>query len=198
MIFKTKFNVGLLTTTLLVGILSFTLSCNNNPKVEDTKDIAEEHNDAKYDNTNKEKDAQFLVNAAEINLEEVQLGILAQQRSKTKIVVDLGKMMEDSHNESMIQLKELAVKKIVTIPSTPTDNAKESYKNLDAKTGKDFDNAYCSLMVDGHTNAITLFEKASTESSDSDIKAWALATLPLLRTHLDNAINCQKECEKIK
>lgn len=198
MISKTNLNARILTSSLFLATLSFTLSCNDKPKVEDPKVIAEVHNDAKYDNTAKKNDTQFLVNTAEINLEEIQLSVLAQQRSKTKMVIDLGKMMEDSHNGLMAELTDFASKKIVTIPSTPTDNAKESYKKLDSKTRKDFNNAYCSLMVHGHTNAITIFERASTESIDRDIKAWAIAILPLLRKHLDNAIDCQKEYEKIK
>jgi putative membrane protein len=196
MIVKTKFNVVPRTAILLLAVVSFALSCNETPKIEDTKDVAEEHNDAKYDNTTKEKDAQFLVNAAEIQLEEIQLGNLAQQKSKTKIVIDLANMMVESHTTSMTDLTALAKSKIVTIPSTPNDNANESYKRLNELTGKDFDKDYCKLMVDGHTSAVTLFEKASTEAVDNDIKAWASATLPVLRTHLDNAINCQKECEE--
>lgn len=194
---KTNFKSTLVKTTIIASLIIGTLSCSESAKVEDTKVIAEEHNDAKFDNTSKEKDAQFLVNAAEINLEEIQLSQLARQKSKTKIVIDLGKMMEEGHTTLMNELTPLAAKVIVTIPTTATDNAKESLKKLDEKTGKEFDNAYCKLMVDGHTSAVSLFEKASTESADSNIKTWATATLPILRKHLDEAINCQKECEKI-
>lgn len=195
MIFTTKLNLGFVTAIFFTAMSLFTLSCINDSKVEDTKDVAEEYNEAKYDNTTKEKDAQFLVDAAEINLEEIQFSILAQQKSKTKMVIDLGKMMEENHNTAMNELITLASRKIVTIPTTATNETKQSYEKLEAKTGKEFDNAYCALMVDGHTNAITLFEKASTVSTDSDIKAWALATLTILRTHLDQAITCQKAIE---
>jgi putative membrane protein len=195
---KTNFKSTLVKTTIIASLIIGTLSCSESAKVEDTKVVAEEHNDAKFDNTSKEKDAQFLVNAAEINLEEIQLSQLARQKSKTKIVIYLGKMMEEGHTTLMNELTPLAAKVIVTIPTTATDNAKESLKKLDEKTGKEFDNAYCKLMVDGHTSAVSLFEKASTESADSNIKTWATATLPILRKHLDEAINCQKECEKSK
>ena len=72
------------------------------------------------------------------------------------------------------------------------------YKKLNEKTGKDFDNAYCKLMVDGHTSAVALFEKASVESTDAEIKSWATEILPILRTHLDKSITCQKACEQSK
>jgi putative membrane protein len=198
MTFKTNFKIGLLKYACLLALIIGAISCNDDAKVEDTKDLAEEHNDAKFDNTAKEKDAQFLVNAAEINLEEIELGQLAQQKSKNKLVTDLGKMMQEAHQTSMNDLTALAAKKIITIPNTATENAKEVFKKLDEKSGKEFDNEYCKLMVDGHTKAISIFDNASTESNDADIKAWALATLPTLRQHLDHAISCQKECEKVK
>lgn len=198
MTFKTNLKIGMLKYACLLALIIGALSCNEDAKVVDTKDLAEEHNDAKFDNTAKEKDAQFLVNAAEINLEEIELGQLAQQKSKNKLVTDLGKMMQEAHQTSMNDLTALAAKKVITIPNTATENAKEAFKKLDEKSGKEFDNDYCKLMVDGHTKAISIFDKASTESNDADIKAWALATLPTLREHLDHAISCQKECEKMK
>ncbi len=170
-------------------------SCKNN-KPEDAKDVAEEHNDAKFDK-NKD-DAQFLVNAAEINLEEIQLAELAEHNSNVTEVKNLGKMMEEEHSKCLSDLAGLAKKKSITIPTSATEKAQNTYKDLSKKTGLDFDKKYCDMMVSGHKDAIALFEKASTESVDADIKEWALATLPTLRTHLDHAITCQKVCDKIK
>lgn len=53
------------------------------------------------------------------------------------------------------------------------------------------------MIVNGHQYAIELFEKASTECTDPDIKAWVAATLLTLRTHFGHALMCQKECEKM-
>ena len=54
------------------------------------------------------------------------------------------------------------------------------------------------MMVSGHKDAISTFEKASTESTDADIKQWATGMLPGLRTHLDHAMMCQKKSDKMK
>ena len=178
-------------------IILFVTSCSNNSKPEDTKEVAEEHNDAKFDNNKQEKDAQFLVNAAEINLEEIKLGQLAQERGNVSHVKELGKMMEDAHSKSLAALTALAKTKTITVPTTPTENAMDAYKKLNDKSGKDFDKAYADMMVSGHKDAINTFEKASKNSEDADIKNWASTMLPDLRKHLDHAIKCQKECEKI-
>lgn len=191
---KTPSTIVYLTYCTIIFFLS---SCGNNSKPEDTKEVAEEHNDAKFDNKKQEKDAQFLVNAAEINLEEIKLGQLAQERGNASHIKELGKMMEEAHSKSLVELNALAKTKIITIPTSPTDNAMESYKNLNSKSGNDFDKAYADMMVNGHKDALNTFEKASENSNDADIKNWASTMLPDLRKHLDQAIKCQKECEKI-
>ena len=71
-----------LKSTLFFSILITLVSCNNDQK-SDSKDVAEEHNDAKFNNNDTERDAQFLVNASEINLEEMKLAELAQQNGYT-------------------------------------------------------------------------------------------------------------------
>lgn len=183
---------------LLILLFSITVvSCSNSQKGEDTKEIAEEHNDAKFEDNDKEKDAQFLVNAAEINLEEISLGQLAQKNGNTADLKELGKMMEAGHTKSLTELTLLAQQKLITIPTSSTNDAQESHKKMDKKSLENFDKEYCDKMVKSHKDAISLFEKASTESTDSDIKAWATLTLQELRTHLDHALTCQQKLEKM-
>ena len=182
----------------LIAATLFGVSCNNDPKAEDTKDIAIEKNEAKFDSATTEKDAKFLVNAAEINLEEIKLGRLAEQMGRTERVKELGQMMDDAHSKCMSSLATLAATKSITIPTTATNDALSAYKSLNNKSGADFDAAYCDMMVSGHKDAIGMFEKAAAESNDADIRQWAAETLPELRKHLDHSITCQKECEKNK
>ncbi len=181
--------------SLLLIFITVLPSCNN-AKPEDTKEVAEEHNDAKFDNA-KEDDANFLVSAAETNLEDIQLGQLAQTNSVNADVKSLGKMMEIEYTKSLSELQALAAKKQITIPTSLTDDGQDANKKLMDKQGKNFDKEYCDMMVSGHKDAISKFEKASTAATDPDIRTWALSMLPALRLHLDRSITCQKECEKI-
>ncbi len=61
------------------------------------------------------------------------------------------------------------------------------------KSGKAFDKAYVNQMVDDHKKAVKLFEDASQNCKDPDLKAFAAKTLPTLKMHLDsiNAIHDQ-------
>ena len=180
----------------IIVIFIITMSSCSSKKAEDTKEVAQEHNDAKFDNAT-EKDAQFLVSAAEINLAEIQLGQIAQKSGMMTAVKNLGKMMEQGHTKALTDLEALAGKKQITVPMSLTDEGKEAARKLEDKTGKDFDKAYCDMMVTGHKDAISKFEKASTDATDPEIREWALGMLPALRSHLDESITCQKKCEKM-
>ena len=178
----------------IIGISS--CNSNNAKKPADTKDVAEEHNEAKFDDNKQENDAQFLVNAAEIDLEVINSGKLAEQKGTASHIKELGKMMQEHHQKSLNNLTALAKSKMITIPTTITDNGNDAYNKLNEKAGKDFDKAYADMMVSVHKDAISAFEKTANESADADISTWAKATLPELRNHLDQSITCQKLCEE--
>lgn len=183
----------------LISIVSFGItSCSNNAKTEDSKEVAEDKNDAKMDGMKDEADAQFLVNVAEINQEEISLGKLAQEKGSLTDVKELGKMMVDAHTKALADLSELAMKKSISLPEAKTDDVNEVYKEMNEKSGKKFDEKYCDKMVDGHKDAISKFEKASTDAVDPDIKMMATNMLPDLRKHLEMAEMCKKKCEAMK
>lgn len=189
---------ALLPATFVATIFLITSCSSNQQQSEDNRDVVGERNDEVFGNNelndNEEgQDAEFLITAAEINMEEIQLGKLAQQKGQTADVKELGKMMEDAHTKSLNELRALAERKMISIPTTSTDDAQEAYNELDEESGSDFDKAYVDKMVSEHKDAISTFEDATTDSDDADIRNWAEASLPGLRTHLDHSINSQNK-----
>jgi putative membrane protein len=181
---------------MFLALLGFTFtSCDNSAKKEDTEEVAEEQNEAKFDDNKEEKNADFYVDVAEMNLMEIQLGQLAASKAVTDDVKELGKKMEAEHSKSLNELKALAEKKQVTIPTTLTEDGQDVYNKMNDKTGTDFDKDYCDRMVKDHKDAIDKFEKIVNKSTDADLQQWATSTLPALRSHLDHAMTCQ---EKLK
>ena len=183
-------------TIFIVPFSVLVFSCDNNQKPADTKDLAQEENKEKFETMDQERDAKFLVKVAEINLEEIELGKLAQESATQKEVKDLGKMMETAHQKAQGELSVLAGKKNISIPASTTDKGKEAYKKLTAKSGKDFDKEYSDMMVKGHKDAIDLFEKAKS-SNDPDISAFAMKMLPELNMHLEHSQKAKEMCEKM-
>ncbi len=189
------FNGNTLVKGFLILAVTMGLASCGKKKTDDSKAVAEEHNEAKFDKGD-EKDAQFLVNAAEINLEEIQLGQLAQKNGMMPDVRELGKAMEAEHTKALAALKQLAAKKLITVPVALTQNGQDAYQKLIDKPAKDFDKAYCDMMVDGHKKAVDKFESVAADGKDSDIRSWASSMLPVLRSHLDHAMVCQAKCTK--
>jgi putative membrane protein len=186
-------------STLLLSIPSCTNSNSNNrdtnrdaTHTEDSKDRAEDHNDAKFDDS-KEKDAQFLVDAASINLQEIRLSQLAETKASANDVKDLAKMMVTEHTKSLNELKTLAAQKSVSIPNSLTNDGLDDYNKLMEVTNNNFDKKYCDMMVDAHKNAIKKFEKIADDTDDPEIKEWSTKTLPTLRNHLDHAMTCSEK-----
>jgi putative membrane protein len=145
--------------------------------------------------TGEEKDARFMVKAAEIDLLQIRLGIMAQEKGKSKAIKELGKMMEDRHNRSLVALTALAAKKAISIPTKLDDEALADYRTLNNIPAADFDRKYSSMTVKAHKAAIMTYEKASKGSGDNDIRQWASSSLPDLRAHLTQAKACQ---DKVK
>jgi putative membrane protein len=190
-----KSKISLEVSSLFICMLFLVYSCarsNNESSTTgvDSKKMAEEHNDAKF-TKGEEYNAQFLVDAATINLNEIQLGNLAATKGISADVKALGKMMSDDHTKAQAEVVALAQKKNITLPTSATDETMKDYNALNDKDFKGFDNKYIDMMVSGHKDAITKFEKAVSDASDSDIREWASKMLPKLREHLDRAMNCQ-------
>ena len=176
--------------SVAIGSMSLTAtSCKQEPKAEDTKEVAEDQNEAKFDDTNeaKEDDSQYLVAAAEVDMAEIELSKLAETKSTDADVKSLAKMMIDAHTKASAALKELADKKQISLPAALTEDGKEKYEDLNKKSGKDFDQKFADLMVDGHKDAISKLEKASEKATDPEIKTWATNMLPTLQAHLQHA-----------
>lgn len=161
-----------------------------------TKDTSEEMNDENFDKRKDEKDAQFLVNAAEIHMEEIGLAKLAQQKGTTSPIKELGRTIELAHQNSLDELTTLAKRKKITIPNTITDQGDESYRSLNEKTGDDFNESYATLMIKKHEDAIAVYEKGSKKSRDKQITEWANTTLTALRQNLTAAKDCSTQFEK--
>src|SRR6218665_1110758 len=94
--------------SVAISSMSVTMtSCKQEPKAEDTKEVAEDQNEAKFDDTNeaKEDDSQYLVAAGEVDMAEIELSKLAQTKSTDADVKSLAKMMIDAHTKAAASLK---------------------------------------------------------------------------------------------
>ena len=168
-------------TIIFTGL--FIAACSEN-KETDSKKMAKEENEKKFDKTAIEDDTKFAVAAADGGMLEVQLGQMALSNASSPAVKQLGQMMVDDHSKANAELKALAQTKNISLPATLSEGKQKKVKDLAAKKGTDFDEAYTALMVDDHKEVIDDFKKEADKGNDSDVKAWAANKIPTLQHHL--------------
>lgn len=135
----------------------------------------------------------FAKEAASGGMMEVQLGNLAQKNSKNKDVQDYGKMLVDDHSSLNNDLKDLAGKKNINLPTTVTSDQQDKIDKLSKKTGTDFDKDFISMAVNDHEKDISKFKKAGEKIQDADFKDFIVKALPKLQKHLDKAKELKKK-----
>jgi putative membrane protein len=161
------------------------LSCNN--PSNDPVEAAQESNEKKEDSGIAKKDAEFITEAASGGMMEVELGNAAQTKASSEQVKSFGSMMVRDHTKANDELKSVAAARNITIPTAMGEDEQKMVNNLMEKSGADFDKDYMSMMVDDHKKDIDKFEDAAENAQDAEVKAFALRTLPVLKTHLDSA-----------
>jgi putative membrane protein len=132
-------------------------------------------------------DRLFMVKAAHINIGEVKGGQLALTRAVNASVRDYAQMMIRDHSQANVQLKRLAAQEGVRLPNDTDQKHKALANRLAKLSGAPFDRAFMQAMVQGHRNAIALFTNEAQNGRDPQVRAWASATLPALRKHLQHA-----------
>ncbi len=172
--------------TLFAGSIMFGFTaCESQP--DDSKEVAEEQNEATFDDRDAEKDADRLVDAAAILQKNIKLGELASSKATSQDVKDLGSNIAKTHAEDLAELQTLASGKSISLPASTTENTMDAYEDLNDKTGMDFDKKYCSKVVSNHKDAIDKMESIQKNTEDAEIRAWATKMLPHLRSHLTSA-----------
>lgn len=154
---------------------------------DQSKDIAEDQNDKKFDDTKLEDDAQFAVNAAEGGMLEVKLAELAKEKAVSPAAKQLADHIAKDHKLANTELKALALKKNISLPDMLSEKYQSDYDDLSKKDGIEFDKAYAAYMVKDHKDDIDKFKTESEKGKDSEISAWALEKLPTLEHHLKMA-----------
>ncbi len=197
---KTSIFAKALMGAAVIALSAGTVSCKKEDKAEDPKEVAEDQNEAKFDDTNEamEDDSQYLVDAAGMDMKEIEVSKLAMTKSTNADVKALAKMMVDEHTKSLADLKAAAMKKNISIPEAMPEKGQDKYADLNDKSGHDFDKAYTDMMVDGHEKMIEKMEKASEKANDEEIRMWAANMLPTLRKHLDHAKMAKEKVDAVK
>ncbi len=138
---------------------------------------------------------EFMQSAAHSGVAEVEMGKLAAANAQHTDVKSYGQMMMSDHGKANTELKALAAKKNVTLPTDPGPH-KSTMDDLKGLKGAEFDRDYVAAMVDAHETDVAAFQAQADKSADPDVKAFAAKTLPVLKTHLERIKAIQAKLEQ--
>lgn len=158
-------------------------ACNNTDRrtADDSVDQAQDVNDSTA--LVSERDSEFAVKAADAGLSEIELGKLALEKAADQRVKDFAKKMVDDHEKANDELMAIAVRHQITLPPAVSKDQADKQRKLREKTAADFDKEYLDIMVDDHGKVVSLFEDASSDLDNADLKLFASKTLPTLKSH---------------
>lgn len=128
--------------------------------------------------------AQFVDHAANSNMFEIQSSQLALNKSQNDEIHKFAQRMVDDHTQAAQKLK--AAAKHDTVPSSLDKDHAQKLTQLQNATADSFDRVYVQLQLNGHQQAVGLFQSYSQHGSDNDLKQFAANTLPTLRDHLQS------------
>jgi putative membrane protein len=126
---------------------------------------------------------EFITEMAEARLMDLEEGKIAQQKSTTKELKSYGTLMVNDQTEMLQEIKKLAARKGVSLPSTLGPDKAEGLKTLREVHGKSFDKKFIKMMIVDHKRDVKKFERAA-KSSDADVQVFATRYLPYVQSHL--------------
>lgn len=133
------------------------------------------------------QDVEFAQKAAQCGMLEVRSSEIALQRGLNEEDKNFAQQVIADHKKANKELAGIAERKGITLPRELDAKHQEKLDKLAKASDKEFGERYCEMQISAHKDAIDLFEDQADDGKDADLKAFAIANLPTLKTHLDHA-----------
>jgi putative membrane protein len=129
------------------------------------------------------EDKEFAMKAAEGGLAEVELGTLAQTRGSSQSVKDFAKHLVDEHTKLDNELKALAAKHGIELPTDAGTAHRQGVLALSKLSGARFDREFIKDFCEGHHDDIAAFRKEVAHGLNPALKEFASSSLATLQEH---------------
>ncbi|MEO7063481.1 MAG: DUF4142 domain-containing protein [Dokdonella sp.] len=133
-----------------------------------------------------QSDVDFMRTADAANMDQIMLSARAGSRAKIPGVRSLAENIEHSHKKADDALRLLAGVKHVDLPHQPTERGQAEADQLVSK-GLPSERMYVEGVARDGADLTVLYENASANSADPDIRKFADTMLPALRDHTRQA-----------
>jgi putative membrane protein len=128
-------------------------------------------------------DSAFIQEVVNDNLLEVRLAQAAERKAENSAVKEFGRRMISDHTNLQDQWTGLAARSGMKIEPRLDPVDVQEANRIQATSGKEFDRAYMRLMILGHENTVSSFERQSRSAQSAEVRQLATSGLPLLQEH---------------
>lgn len=135
----------------------------------------------------KQTDEKFFRDAVSCGVAEVKISELAEKQAKNEEVREFARQMAREHSKHNKELIERAKDLKTAVVVGLDQKHKEKLERLSKLENVEFDREYMKQIIEGHQDAIKLFETQAKTGANADLKAFATESLPTLRMHLKKA-----------
>ena len=132
-------------------------------------------------------DTEFMQSAAHSDQNEIQLSKMALSKGVSGDAKALANQMIADHTKSTANLKPIAAKASVTLPTDMDAEHKAMAPQLEKLSGKAFETKYLSQMVTDHQKTANTLKSHKTMTKNTALAGWIDTTLPVVEQHLNMA-----------
>ncbi|MBD2769140.1 DUF4142 domain-containing protein [Hymenobacter sp. BT664] len=132
-------------------------------------------------------DKEFMMSAAHSDQNEIQQSKMALAKGVTGMAKDMANKMIADHSKSTADLKQIAAKKGVTLPTDMDAEHKALAPAMEKLSGKEFEQKYMAQMQADHQKTANTMMAHEKMTQDADLKAFITKTLPVVQQHLQMA-----------
>jgi putative membrane protein len=136
-------------------------------------------------------DTSFASKAAVGGMAEVALGKVAAAKGADTKVKDFGNMMVMDHGKANAELISISKAKNITLPAGLDAEHQAKSDSLSKLSGAAFDKAYVQTMIEDHKKTLALMQSEASGGKDTELKAFAAKTAPVVQMHLTEIMKIQ-------
>lgn len=132
-------------------------------------------------------DAEFIRDAVADNFLEVHLGQLAEKKAKNSAVKQFAQRMVTDHTNLQTRWVSMANGNGMPIKPGMGPRHREKLTRLEKMSGKKFDRAFMTTMIQQHQDEVEYFSKEGRAANSGAVRSLVTTDLPILQQHLSLA-----------
>jgi predicted outer membrane protein len=129
------------------------------------------------------QDAQFLEQAHQANLAEINAGQLAQNPGHSQVVQSIGQRLITDHAMLDGAIQRTAAGLGVTMPHAPNPQQQATAAKLQQADGRAFDELFITTQLAGHAAVMAAIKTEQAKGTDQAVIAAATSAAPVVARH---------------